>query len=242
MVRIAAVGDVHCNRSLHGLVQALCAEVAQNTDILLLCGDLIDYGLPEEAAIVAKELSSLKIPILAVLGNHEFECGKQAEVRCLLTEAGVVVLDGESYEINGIGFAGVKGFAGGFGERAALQPWGEEPIKQFVHEALAEALKLESALAKLRIIQRIVLLHYAPIQATVVGEPVELYPFLESSRLEEPLNRYPVSAVFHGHAHHGSVEGRTKGDVPVYNVAMRLLTFPERTPYRIVELPASDNK
>ena len=241
MVRIAAVGDVHCGRNSHGLVQTLFSQIVQSVDILLLCGDLVDYGLPEEAAILAKELNGLKIPIVAVLGNHEFESGKQEEVRRLFVDAGVVVLDGDAYEISGIGFAGVKGFAGGFGERA-LQPWGEESVKHFVHEAIAESLKLESALAKLRTTQRIVLLHYAPIQATVVGEPTEIYPFLGSSRLEEPLNRYPVSAVFHGHAHHGTLEGRTKGDVPVYNVAMKLLqnTFPDRPPFRIVDIPAND--
>ena len=241
MVRIAAIGDVHCNRNSHGLVQELCAQIAQSADILLLCGDLVDYGLPEEAAILAKELNGLKLPILAVLGNHEFESGKQDEVRRLITDAGVIVLDGDSYEIDGIGFAGVKGFAGGFGERA-LQPWGEDSIKHFVHEAVQEALKLESALAKLRTAQRIVLLHYAPIQATVVGEPEEIFPFLGSSRLEEPLNRYPVTAVFHGHAHQGSPEGRTKGDVPVYNVAMKLMQkiFPARPPFRIVEIPSRE--
>jgi Icc-related predicted phosphoesterase len=241
VVRIAAVGDVHCGRNSHDLVQTLFSQIAQSVDVLLLCGDLVDYGLPEEAAILAKELNGLKIPIVAVLGNHEFESGKQEEVRRLFIDAGVVILDGDAYEISGIGFAGVKGFAGGFGERA-LQPWGEESIKHFVHEAIAEALKLESALAKLRTAQRIVLLHYAPIQATVVGEPPEIYPFLGSSRLEEPLNRYPVSAVFHGHAHHGTPEGRTKGDVPVYNVAMKLLqnTFPDRPPFRIVDIPAND--
>lgn len=240
MIRLAAVGDVHCDRNSHRRVQELFTRAAQEADILLLCGDLVDYGLPEEAAIFAKELSGIKIPVVAVLGNHEFESGKQDEVRRLISDAGAIVLDGESCEVSGVGFAGVKGFAGGFGERA-LQPWGEASIKNFVHEAIAEALKLESALAKLRTAQRIVLLHYAPIEATVIGEPVEIYPFLGSSRLEEPLNRYPVSAVFHGHAHHGSVEGRTKGDVPVYNVAMKLLQskFPDRPPYRIVEIPSN---
>jgi Icc-related predicted phosphoesterase len=199
---------------------------------------LIDYGLPEEALLLAKQISSLKIPLLAVLGNHEFESGKQEEVKKILADAGAMILDGDAREVGGVGFAGVKGFAGGFGERA-LGPWGEDMIKRFVHEAIAEALKLESALARLRSEKRIVLLHYAPIQATVVGEPAEIFPFLGSSRLEEPLNRYPVTAVFHGHAHRGSPEGRTQNGAPVYNVAMKVLqrAFPDKPAFRIMEIP-----
>jgi Icc-related predicted phosphoesterase len=237
-VRLAAVGDLHCTKHSHGALQSLFSHIATHADVLLLCGDLIDYGHLEEAEVLARELAGVKIPMLAVLGNHEFESGQQGEVTRILSNAGVIVLDGDAYEIHGIGFAGVKGFAGGFGERA-LQPWGEESIKKFVHEAVEESLKLESALAKLRTSQRIALLHYSPIQATVVGEPPEIFPFLGSSRLEEPLNRYPVTAVFHGHAHRGSLEGHTQNHVPVYNVAMRLLqsSFPDRPPFRLLEIP-----
>lgn len=240
IIRLAAIADIHCNKTSHETLRPLFSQIAQTADLLLLGGDLVDYGLPEEAAILAKELESLKLPIVGVLGNHEFESGKQEDVSRILSEAGAVMLDGDAYEIGGIGFAGVKGFAGGFGERA-LQPWGEQTIKGFVHEAIGEALKLESALAKLRTEQRIALLHYSPIEATVKGEPVEIYPFLGSSRLEEPLNRYPVTFVFHGHAHHGSPEGRTKSNVPVYNVAMKLLqqVFPDRPPFRVIDLPAA---
>jgi Icc-related predicted phosphoesterase len=219
-------------------MRPLFEQIARSADVLLLCGDLVDYGLPEEAMVLAKQIGSLKIPVLAVLGNHEFESGKQDEVKKIFSDAGAMVLDGDAREVGGVGFAGVKGFAGGFGERA-LGPWGEGMIKSFVHEAIAEALKLESALARLRSDKRIVLLHYSPIQATVVGEPAEIFAFLGSSRLEEPLNRYPVTAVFHGHAHRGSPEGRTKNGVPVYNVAMKLLqhVFPDRPAFRIMELP-----
>lgn len=238
-LRIAAVGDLHCTKTSHGALQALFSFIARNADILLLCGDLVDYGQLEEAEVLAKELTGVKIPIIAVLGNHEFESGQQGEVRRILTNAGITVLDGDACELQGVGFAGVKGFGGGFGERA-LQPWGEETIKRFVHEAVGESLKLESALAKLRTPQRVALMHYSPIQATVVGEPPEIFPFLGSSRLEEPLNRYPVAAVFHGHAHAGSLEGHTASKAPVYNVAMKLLqkTFPDRPPVRLVDLPA----
>jgi hypothetical protein len=131
----------------------------------------------------------------------------------------------------------VKGFGGGFGKRA-LGPWGETIIKQFVREALDEALKLEAALGRLRTKNLVALLHYSPIQRTVEGEPLEIYPFLGSSRLEEPIGRYPVSLVFHGHAHRGQLEGSTMSGVPVYNVSMPLLTrtFPDRPPFRVFEV------
>ena len=177
-----------------------------------------------------------------MLGNHDFESGQQEEIVKILTDAGVITLDGDTTEIHGIGFAGIKGFAGGFGRRA-LGPWGEDIIKKFVHEAVDEALKLESALARLRTDALIALLHYAPIQATVEGEPLEIYPFLGCSRLEEPLTRFPVTAVFHGHAHHGAPEGRTRNNVPVFNVSVSLMreVFPDR-PFRLIELGQRRNR
>jgi Icc-related predicted phosphoesterase len=240
-VRVAAVGDLHCTKASQGALQPLFQQISDNADVLLLCGDLTDYGLPEEAQILAKELAAgLKIPAVAVLGNHDFESGQAPEVQGILGDAGVKVLDGDSCEIHGIGFAGVKGFAGGFGDRA-LQAWGEESTKQFVREAVDEALKLERAISRLQMAERIVLLHYSPIRATVEGEPVEIFAFLGSSRLEETLNRYPVTAIFHGHAHHGSPEGRTQRDVPVYNVALPLLrrSFPDELPFRVVAIPVA---
>ncbi len=240
-VRLAAMGDLHYTRTSHGTLQPIFQQVADNADILLLCGDLVDYGLPEETEILAKELSVLKIPILAVLGNHELESGRQDEVQKILAHAGVDILDGKACEVHGIGFAGVKGFAGGFGQHS-LQAWGEPAIKKFVQESIDEALKLESALAKLRTRHRVALLHYSPIQSTVEGEPKPIYPFLGSSRLEEPLNRYGVTAVFHGHAHHGSPEGRTQTGVPVYNVALKVLKqhYPDRPLFRLLEIPAEE--
>lgn len=237
-VRIAAMGDLHCGKNPQWPLQPVFADVGGHADALVLCGDLTDHGLPDEARALAKELATLKVPIVAVLGNHDFEAGKQDEIRKILGDAGVFVLDGESCEVHGVGFAGAKGFCGGFGARA-LAPWGEETIKRFVHEAIDEALKLESALARLRSPHRIAVLHYAPVQSTVEGEAREIYPFLGSSRLEEPLTRFPVTAVFHGHAHGGTLEGRTRNDVPVYNVARPLLErlFPGRPPFWVLELP-----
>jgi Icc-related predicted phosphoesterase len=238
-VRVAAVGDIHLGgKGLDPPLQILFSQVSEHADILALCGDLTDRGDPDEARLMAKALGAVTVPIVAVLGNHDYECGKVMEVSHILSDAGVRVLDGDADELLGIGFAGVKGFAGGFG-RGALGPWGEPLIKQFVREAVDEALKLETALSRLRTERKVALLHYSPIAGTVEGEPLEIYPYLGSSRLEEPLTRYPVDVVFHGHAHHGAMEGRTRGDVPVYNVSWMLLqrTFPDRPAFRVIELP-----
>lgn len=239
--RIAALADLHCPRTGEDVLKPLFTHVASESDVILLCGDLTDYGKPEEAKILVQALSVVgRIPVLAVLGNHDHECGAAEEVERILCDSGVHVLDGTSMEIDGVGYAGVKGFAGGFGDRS-LQPWGEAVLKQFVREGVEEALKLESALAKMSTVLRIVLLHYAPILTTVKGEPAEIIPFLGSSRLEEPLNRYGVTAVFHGHAHHGSPEGKTREGVPVYNVAMPLLRrlSPDQPPVRFVDVPVN---
>jgi Icc-related predicted phosphoesterase len=240
-MRLAAVGDLHVKKTSQGQLQPLFASVNEHADVLLLCGDLTDYGLKEEAVILAKELAAVvRIPIVAVLGNHDYESGQSEEVTRILTEAGIKVLDGEAYEINGVGIAGAKGFSGGFG-RATLGAWGEPATKLYVQEALNEASKLEGALARLRTERRIALLHYSPVRSTVEGEPVEIMTFLGTSRLEEPLNRHPVDFVFHGHAHHGSLEGRTSTGIPVYNVAMPLLLqkFPDRPPFRVVEVASA---
>src|SRR5262245_48959605 len=219
---IAAVGDLHCTKASASALQALFAELDPTASVVALCGDLTDYGLPEEAQLLARELAALKTPVIATLGNHDFESGRQAEVTAILQEAGAHVLDGEAFEIGEVGFAGTKGFHGGFG-RHTLEPWGESATKDYVREATNEAVKLGAALAKLRTAQRVAILHYAPIVGTVLGEPLEIYCFLGTSRLEEPLNRGEVTAVFHGHAHHGTLEGRTAGGAPVYNVALPLL-------------------
>jgi Icc-related predicted phosphoesterase len=243
VVRVAAVGDLHCTRTSQGLFQPLFAKITESAEVLVLAGDLTDYGLPEEARVLARELTALRIPAAAVLGNHDVESGKEEEVRQILTDAGIVLLVGDATELQGVGIAGVKGFGGGFGPRA-LGPWGEKIIKQFVHEAVDEALKLEAALARLRTANMVALLHYSPVQQTVEGEPPEIFPFVGSSRLEEPMNRFPVSLVLHGHAHRGRLEGATKSNVPVYNVSMPLLlrSFPDRPAFRIFEVPVGHRR
>jgi len=237
-VRFAAVGDLHVTKDSAGTLRGFFARASESADALLLCGDLTDYGTADEARVLAEELGAVSVPIVAVLGNHDYESGTPQVVCEILTHAGVRVLDGEACEIEGVGIAGAKGFAGGFG-RGSLGSWGEPAIKQFVRETMLEVTKLESALAKLRTPRRIALLHYSPIAGTVAGEPAEIFPFLGSSRLEEPLLRYPVDAVFHGHAHRGTMEGKTINGVPVYNVAKPLLqrSRPDQPPFRVVELP-----
>jgi len=237
-MRLAAMGDIHCTRDSAGTLRGLFAQAAESADVLVLCGDLTDYGLAEEAEVLAGELAAAAgTPIVAVLGNHDHEAGDPETVARTLSAAGVRLLDGDAFEVDGVGFAGVKGFGGGFGA-GALGYWGEAANKRFVQEALDEALGLESALARLRTQTRIALMHYSPIRETVENEPPEIFPFLGSSRLEEPLARYPVTAVFHGHAHKGTPEGRTAAGVRVYNVAIPLLRerYPDRPPFRIVEV------
>jgi Icc-related predicted phosphoesterase len=242
VIRIAAVGDLHTKKSSQGALQPLFHAMTERADIALLCGDLTDCGTEEEAEILAHDISAaLRIPSIGVLGNHDFDSDRQSEVARIISQAGVTMLDGDAVELRGIGFAGVKGFIGGFGRRQ-LGFWGEKSLKALIHETIEEELKLESALARLRTPHKIAVLHYSPIQATLEGEPPEVIPFCGSSRLEEPIDRYRVTAVFHGHAHHGTPEGRTKGNAPVYNVAMPLLKrlYPDQPAFRLLEVPIGE--
>lgn len=236
VLHIAALGDLHCTRGSQGRLRGLFDDADARADVIALCGDLTDYGTIEEAEILLGEMQPvLHLPIVAVLGNHDFESDDVEGVRKTLQSGGVHVLDGGPLELHGISFVGTKGFSGGFAH-GTLSPWGEPATKRFVQEAIDEALKLERALGRARSESRVVLLHYAPIHATLVGEHPEIIPFLGSGRLEEPLNRYQVSAVLHGHAHLGSPEGRTGTGIPVYNVALPLLRrlHPDRPPYRLI--------
>ena len=235
LLRIAATADLHYGKHSRGTLHDAFAEISRSADILLLCGDLTDYGLPEEAEeLVADIRTAVRIPILAVLGNHDFESSQPETISKVLDDAGVNVLNGEAIEIGGVGFAGIAGFGGGFGRRM-LNAWGESLIKQFVQESISHAVRLEQALGKLQTEKRIVVLHYSPIRATLEGEDPEIYAFLGSSRLEEPINRFRVTAVFHGHAHNGILDGRTSTGIPVYNVSAPALRKTGK-PYRVVEL------
>jgi Icc-related predicted phosphoesterase len=235
-LRLAAMADLHVGRFTRGRFSRMFSELSESADVLLLAGDLTDTGNTEEAEILAEDLRSCTIPRLGVLGNHDYDSGQASDVRTILEQAGLVLLDGDAHAIDGVGFAGVKGFAGGFRNRM-LTAFGEDAIKLFVQEADAEARKLEHSLAQLQTRRRVVVLHYSPVPDTVRGEEPEVYPFLGSSRLEHIIDDHDVSLVLHGHAHFGSPEGRTTSGVSVYNVALPLLErLTPGQPYRIFEL------
>jgi Icc-related predicted phosphoesterase len=233
-LRIAAIGDIHLDEQRRGALQPLFAEISERADVLVLAGDLTNHGTPAEARVVAEELTSCRVPIVTVLGNHDYQSNAADEMRQILKSAHVALLDEESFEQNGVGFVGLKGFAGGFG-RYILAPFGEADIKRFVQVAVDDALQLEGMLSRLETERKVVVLHYAPIAETLAGEPLEIFPFLGCSRLADPINNFCVDAVFHGHAHHGTPVGETSAGIPVYNVAYPLMLkhFPDQ-PYQLV--------
>src|SRR5215475_111811 len=235
-LRVAGVGDLHVHQTVDESLQSLFENISNNADVLALCGDLTHLGLPAEAKRLTNDLRACRIPVVAVLGNHDFQSGYAEEVKKVLRSAKVNVLEEtETFELNGVGFAGTKGFGGGF-DKHMLTPFGEESIKHFVSEAVNESLRLEVGLNSLRTEKTVVILHYSPIAATVVGEPPEIFPFLGSSRLAETIDHFDVNAVFHGHAHHGTCQGKTMKGTPVYNCCMQLVQkiAPEQ-PYALVD-------
>ncbi len=222
-LRVAVVGDFHCGDQDTGVYRPLFARANDEADLLLLAGDLTNWGTPSEMKVAVGELADVSIPIVAVLGNHDHEAGRVDEVSAILRERGIHLLDGDAYLLNDtVGIAGVKGFMGGFGRRT-LTSFGEAAIKEFVDASLDEVKKLELALRRLRTPVRIALLHYSPVVDTIVGEPEQIYPFLGTDRLAEPIDRFEATVVFHGHAHHGTFRGQTAGGVPVFNVCHALI-------------------
>jgi Icc-related predicted phosphoesterase len=224
--RIAAVADIHVKETDKGKWVSYFKEVSQQADVLLICGDLTDTGDEVEAQVLSEELKACTIPVVGVLGNHDYEKGRHKLIRQIVQNANVHILNGEAIVINGVGFAGIKGFGGGF-DNYMLSMFGEGAMKAFVQEAVDEALHLDRALARLDgdhpNIKKIAVLHYAPIKSTIVGEPEPIFPFLGCSRLAEPLTRRQVVAAFHGHAHVGTLEGEAAGGVKVFNVAIPIL-------------------
>jgi uncharacterized protein len=221
-MRIAATADLHFTPPRHSALSDQFSRVRDTADVLVLAGDLTNFGQPDEMDPLLNVVVRARVPTIAVLGNHDYESGKQAELARMMTSAGIKVLDGTAYERDGVGFAGTKGFVGGFG-RGVLTAFGEPEIKQFVQASIDEALKLERAMAHLRTKKRVVVVHYSPIAATVQGEAPEILPFLGTSRLAEVIDRHGADLVVHGHAHHGKLEGKTLAGIPVYNVAITLL-------------------
>ena len=220
-MRIAAIADLHFSPQSYDRIREAMQRVRDDAEVLVLAGDLTNYGKPEEMESLLNALVRLRIPIVAVLGNHDYESGKQDDLIKMMSAEGIKILDGTGYERDGVGFAGTKGFLGGFG-RGVLTAFGEPEVKTFVQASLDETMKLERALTQLRAEKRVVVIHYSPIVETVKGEPEVIYPYLGSSRLAEVIDRHGARLVIHGHAHHGSPEGKTTAGIPVYNVALAI--------------------
>jgi Icc-related predicted phosphoesterase len=230
------MGDLHVGEDDRGRYREVFAEVSEQAHVLALAGDLTNFGTTREAEHLAEDLQACSIPVVGVLGNHDFECDQPNEVSRILHEAGVHMLDGQAYEIEGVGFAGCKGFVGGFG-RNMLSAFGEPALKEFVQASVEENLKLETSLRMLRSDRIVVVLHFSPIPETLVGEPLEIFPFLGCSRLAETVDRFEgVQVALHGHAHRGTFEGKTPRGVPVYNVAQPLLRQQFGRPYVLLEV------
>jgi Icc-related predicted phosphoesterase len=235
-IKIAAIGDIHVTENSLGAYRGLFTDISKKADILALCGDLTQHGLASEAKILADDLAALTIPVVAVLGNHDHHSDTAHEVKAILKAAHVHFVEDEAFVFRDVGFAGVKGFGGGFIGHM-LTPFGEKTIKDFVAEAVNEALNLENTLHTLETDKMAVLLHYSPIADTVRGEPEAIFPFLGSGRLEESINHFPVKAVFHGHAHHGTYAGKTSRGIPVYNCAFEIMRKRNPAePYALIEL------
>lgn len=235
-MKIAATADLHFTPQNYDRIREQMSRVRDQADLLVLAGDLTNYGKPQEMESLLNALVRIRLPIVAVLGNHDYESGQENELMRMMTAEGIKVLDGTAYERDGVGFAGTKGFAGGFG-RGVLTAFGEAPIKAFVQAAIDEALKLERAMAQLRTEKRIAVVHYAPVGATVLGEATEIYPYLGTSRLAEVADRHGANLILHGHAHHGNMEGKTMAGIPVYNVALPLLQLQNPpVPYRLFDI------
>lgn len=235
-MRIAATADLHFTGPRQAILQEQLSRVRGEADVFVVAGDLTNFGQPDEMEPLINAIVRIRIPTIAVLGNHDYESGKEVELMRMLSTAGVKVLDGSVYERDGVGFAGTKGFVGGFG-RGVLTAFGEREIKDFVRASIDEAMKLERAMSQLRSAKRVVVLHYSPIAATVQGEAPEIFPFMGTSRLAEVVDRHGADLVVHGHAHHGQLEGKTVGGVPVHNVAITLLQAQQPSAvYRIFDV------
>jgi hypothetical protein len=234
-MKIAAIGDLHVTTASAGLVTELLRGVDQEADVLLLAGDLTNIGLPEEMEILLDDLHNLKIPVVAVTGNHDHENDNTELLIRMMEDAGVCVLECTTCVMGEVGFVGTKGFCGGFG-RWQVDTFGERALKSFVGQSIHEAYWLDSALENLSQKKKVALMHYSPARDTLRGESEEIYAFLGTSRLGEVLDKHRVDAIFHSHAHHGFPRGRTSGDIVVYNVSRFVQTEFHRRSYQVVEI------
>ena len=227
MIRVAAVGDVHVGRDSAGCLAPQVAHLAERADVLLLAGDLTKRGLPDEARVLVAELAAVHVPIVAVLGNHDYEADRVDDVVDVLTGGRITVLEGGAARFlvgdQTVGIAGAKGFGGGF-PGASGSDFGEPEMKAFMRHGAEAATRLDDGLREIAGDDvRIALMHYAPVEGTLRGERLEIYPFLGSYLLAEAVDRHRVDVALHGHAHGGTERGVTPGGVPVRNVAQPVL-------------------
>jgi Icc-related predicted phosphoesterase len=227
VIRIAAFGDCHVGIDSRGTLAPALARVDDDADVLLLAGDLTRVGTPEEADVLADELEAVHVPVVAVLGNHDFESDAQDEVVGVLSSRGVTMLDGDAVVLDTgagtLGVAGVKGFGTGF-PGAMCSDFGEPEMKAFVRHSRTAAARLRDALVAVHDAEtRVALMHYAPVADTLEGERPEIHPFLGSYHLAEAVDGAGADLALHGHAHGGVERGTTPGGVPVRNVAQPVI-------------------
>ena len=226
MIRVAAVGDVHYDRGSRGRLRPQFEDLGRKADLLFIAGDLTQSGAPEEAQALADDLRDLPVPVVIVLGNHDYHRDQEAQIRDLLKEAGAYVLEGASaiFEIRGasVGVFGMKGFGGGFGG-ASVTEFGEPETKAFARHARLQSDCLRAGLKGLDTEYRFALLHYSPVERTLHGEKREIYPFLGSYLLADAIDDAGCDGAFHGHAHVGTERGETPGGVQVRNVALPVI-------------------
>jgi Icc-related predicted phosphoesterase len=239
VIRIAAAADIHAGPESAGTLAPLLANLKDEADLFLLAGDLTRSGKSRHAETLVAELTDAGVPIVAVLGNHDYHSDQSAEITRILKDAGIHVLDrsGIVLDIAGqrVAIGGTKGFGGGYGAALAAD-YGEPEMKTWIRHAETEAETLEDVLTALVGDLRIVLLHYSPVPDTLDGERLDLYPFLGNSLLGEAIDRSGADLVLHGHAHHGSLAGATPGGVPVRNVAQTVI----RAPYVVFTIEQED--
>ena len=237
MIRIAAVGDLHYGVGSHDVLGPSLQHLADHADILLLAGDLTRCGGLEEVKVLVDDLRGLPVPVVAVLGNHDYHADREDDIARLLERSGVKVLEGNAVtiDIDGVrvGIAGTKGFGGGF-RGAHGTDFGEPEMKAFVGHTRLLSDRLERALSDIDADLRIALLHYSPIEATLEGERLEIYPFLGSYLMAQAVDNVGADLVIHGHAHNGTEKGRTPAGIPVRNVAQPVI----RHAYNVYTLDA----
>lgn len=237
-IKVAAVGDIHVKEHFSGEYRDMFAEISEKADVLVLCGDLTDLGQSNEAELLAEDLKACTIPVVGVLGNHDYQSDQPQKVREILEQhSNVCILDQEPIVQHDVGFAGVKGFVGGFGAHA-LGAFGEPELKKLVLERDNQAFALENQLKQLVHLERkVVLMHYSPIRETVADEADDIMPFLGSTRYAQVIDQYGADVVFHGHANLGPHAGKTQRGIPVFNVALPLLqNLTPKMQYKLYEV------